>query len=99
TGETYALVGESGSGKTTLGRALIGLSQASAGSIAFMGNQIAGLPEPALKPVRRQMSMMFQDPVASLSPRRTARALVLEPFDIQRVAVDRRAKAEELFAM
>ena len=79
---TFALVGESGSGKTTLGRAIVGLVPAQAGSIRFEGEELLGLSERALKPYRRSIAMMFQDPVASLSPRRTVRALVSEPFRI-----------------
>ena len=81
---TFALVGESGSGKTTLGRAIIGLAPAQAGSIRFEGTELLGLSERALKPWRRTIAIMFQDPVASLSPRRTVRALVTEPFRIHR---------------
>lgn len=81
-GETFALVGESGSGKTTLARTLNGLQPATAGSIRFDGQQIAGLPGSAMKTLRRRMSMMFQDPVGSLSPRLDVQALLAEPFRI-----------------
>ncbi len=77
---TFALVGESGSGKTTLGRAIVGLVDAQAGSIRFDGAELLGLSERALKPHRRSIAMMFQDPVGSLSPRLTVRALITEPF-------------------
>lgn len=81
-GETFALVGESGSGKTTLARAINGLQETSAGSIVFEDETLTGLSNARLKPVRRRMSMMFQDPVGSLSPRLTVGALVTEPFRI-----------------
>lgn len=81
-GETLSLVGESGSGKTTLGRTVLGLLPAAAGSVRFEGQEILGLAEPAFKPLRRQMSMMFQDPVGSLSPRQTIGSLITEPFEI-----------------
>lgn len=81
-GETFALVGESGSGKTTLARAINGLLEISAGSILFDGQRIDGLGKRAMKPVRRRMAMMFQDPVGSLSPRMTVGELVSEPFRI-----------------
>jgi peptide/nickel transport system ATP-binding protein len=84
-GETFGLVGESGSGKTTLGRAINGLVPAQAGSIKFDGTEVLGLGERAYKPVRRQVAMMFQDPVASLSPRLTVRSLLTEPFRIHGV--------------
>ena len=81
-GETFALVGESGSGKTTLARAINGLQRVAGGSIHFEGASITELSGPAMKPLRRRMAMMFQDPVGSLSPRLTVRALVTEPFRI-----------------
>lgn len=81
-GETYALVGESGSGKTTLARAVNGLQAISQGTITFEGNRIDTLDRRAMKPLRKRMSMMFQDPVGSLSPRMTVGDLVTEPFRI-----------------
>ena len=81
-GETFALVGESGSGKTTLARAINGLQDISAGSITFDGTRIDGLRRSEMKPLRRRMSMMFQDPVGSLSPRMTVGDLVTEPYRI-----------------
>ena len=84
-GETFALVGESGSGKTTLGRALIGLVEIAEGSITFNGTQLRGLDDARMKAVRRDVAMMFQDPVASLSPRKTVRNIITEPFHIHRV--------------
>ena len=81
-GQTTALVGESGSGKTTLGRAIIGLVHPQEGNIRFEGAELTGLSDRAYKPYRRDMAMMFQDPVASLSPRRTVRAQIREPFQI-----------------
>ena len=81
-GETLGLVGESGSGKTTLGRTVLGLLPAAAGSVKFEGREVLGLRESDFKPLRRQVSMMFQDPVGSLSPRQTIRALITEPFEI-----------------
>ena len=81
-GETFALVGESGSGKTTLARAINGLQEISHGAITFDGNRIDTLNRAQMKPVRKRMSMMFQDPVGSLSPRMTVGDLVTEPFRI-----------------
>jgi peptide/nickel transport system ATP-binding protein len=86
TAETFAVVGESGSGKTTLARAINGLVPVSAGSIAFDGRQLTGLSEAAMGAVRRQMSMIFQDPVGSLSPRLTVRAILAEPFHVHKMA-------------
>ncbi|MGH6948191.1 MAG: ABC transporter ATP-binding protein [Kiloniellales bacterium] len=81
-GRTFAIVGESGSGKTTLARAVNGLVPASAGSIRFRGRELTRLSEGELKPVRREIAMMFQDPVGSLSPRLSVRALLEEPFRV-----------------
>lgn len=81
-GETMALVGESGSGKTTLARAIIGLVEPAAGSIRFGGREIGTLPNGEMRRVRRDMTMMFQDPRGSLSPRLTVRSLITEPYRI-----------------
>jgi oligopeptide/dipeptide ABC transporter ATP-binding protein len=85
-GETVALVGESGSGKTTLARAVIGLAAVRSGRIRFDGQDIAGLGDRAMQPVRRRMALMFQDPVGSLSPRLTVRSLLSEPFRVHGLA-------------
>jgi dipeptide transport system ATP-binding protein len=83
-GETIGIVGESGSGKTTLGRALLGLVAPSGGSIVFEGRQIAGLGEAAMRPLRRRMQMIFQDPMSSLNPRRAVRHILIEPLLLHR---------------
>ena len=79
-GETLALVGESGSGKTTLGRTILNLQDAAGGSVRFEGNDIRNMSERRFKPLRRDLAMMFQDPVGSLSPRKSVRALITEPL-------------------
>jgi len=81
-GETLGLVGESGSGKTTLGRAILGLVPAKTGQVLFEGQDLLKLPPGAFKALRRDMAMMFQDPVGSLSPRRTVKSLITEPLEI-----------------
>ena len=81
-GLTIGLVGESGSGKTTLGRAIVGLVKARSGHARFEGKDVLGLSPAEFKPLRRDMAMMFQDPVGSLSPRRTLKSLITEPFEI-----------------
>ena len=99
-GETVGLVGESGSGKTTMGRTIQGLIQPHSGSIRFDGLELSGLSEAALKPIRRDISLMFQDPVGSLSPRRTIKSLVTEPFEFHgKKGVDFTAEAEKLCDM
>ncbi len=79
-GETVGIVGESGSGKTTLGRALLKLVPVSAGTIRFDGQDITGLSPEAMRPLRRRMQMIFQDPMASLNPRHTIRRILTEPL-------------------
>ncbi|MGN6538852.1 MAG: ABC transporter ATP-binding protein [Mesorhizobium sp.] len=81
-GQTFALVGESGSGKTTLARAINGLQPVAGGSIRVNCRDRQDLPKADWKPLRRKMSMMFQDPVGSLSPRLSVRSLLAEPFVI-----------------
>ena len=96
-GRTIALVGESGAGKTTLARAVIGLETPCDGSILFEGRELRGLGNAAFKPLRRNIAMMFQDPVGCLSPRCTVRTLVTEPFLIHGVkGVDLGREAERL---
>ncbi|WP_170419284.1 oligopeptide/dipeptide ABC transporter ATP-binding protein [Ruegeria atlantica] len=99
-GETYALVGESGSGKTTVIRAIAGLAPAQDGSVTFEGQEIRGAPEKVMRPLRKDMAMMFQDPVGSLSPRLTIRSLITEPYRIQGMKdKDLDAEAKRLLEM
>ena len=79
-GETLALVGESGCGKSTTGRTLIGLEKPFGGSIKYEGNELVGAGTEQLKPFRRQMQMIFQDPYSSLNPRMTAGKSIAEPM-------------------
>jgi oligopeptide/dipeptide ABC transporter ATP-binding protein len=96
-GETLALVGESGSGKTTLGRAILGLIRIHAGRIALDGQNLTTKAD--LRRVRRDLAMMFQDPVSSLSPRKTIRTLLAEPFRVHGVAVDIDAELHRLLGL
>ena len=79
-GEVLGIVGESGSGKTTLGRALLGLVRPSDGSIRLDGREIAGLGDRRMRPLRRRLQIVFQDPHASLNPAMTIGALVADPL-------------------
>ena len=83
-GETLAVVGESGSGKTTLAMALCGLVPLSGGEVYFDGKILATGKDGCLRPDRRRIALMFQDPVGSLSPRMTVRRLLAEPFRIHK---------------
>jgi peptide/nickel transport system ATP-binding protein len=96
-GETFGLVGESGCGKSTLGRALLRLFDITSGEISFAGQEIAHAPEKTLKPLRRRMQAIFQDPYSSLNPGMTVQQLVCEPMQIH--GYDKQAqreRAEEL---
>jgi peptide/nickel transport system ATP-binding protein len=96
-GETLGLVGESGSGKTTLARTILGLVKAATGRIAFEGKDVRTPAD--FRAMRRHSAMMFQDPVASLSPRLRVGTLLTEPLVIQGVAMpDRRGVARALLA-
>ncbi len=95
-GETFGLVGESGSGKTTLGRTIIGLQRLHSGQITFDNIAIGGLSERAYKPIRRQMAMMFQDPVGCFSPRLKIRSILAQPFRIHGVPLPSERIAELL---
>ncbi|MGB3901353.1 MAG: ATP-binding cassette domain-containing protein [Mesorhizobium sp.] len=89
------IVGESGSGKSTLGRALVRLNEPSAGTVVFEGRDITHLPETQLKPLRRDLQMIFQDPMSSLNPRRTIGAVIAAPLKQNRITDDLAGRAAE----
>ena len=98
-GESLALVGESGCGKTTLGRTILRLEQPTGGNITVEGSNITCMPQSKIRPLRARMQMIFQDPISSLSPRKTVAGLLLEPFKIHNIPVDKTRKVAELLEM
>ena len=84
-GEIFALAGESGSGKTTLGKLVLRLVAPSSGSIFFQGKDITKLSDKQMKPLRRLMQIVFQDPFESLNPRMIIKEIVAEPLRVQRM--------------
>src|SRR3954463_8796934 len=84
-GEVLGLVGESGSGKTTLGRALLGLVRPTGGSVKLRGEELAGVPERTMRPKRRPLQLVFQDPHASLNPGMTLETALAHPLQIHKL--------------
>ena len=97
-GESVGLVGESGSGKTTLGRLILRLDGLTAGTIAFDGQDLTGLAERGMRPVRPKLQMVFQSPYASLNPRMKIGALIEEPLKLHTAmsAAERKAEVRAL---
>ena len=89
-GEVLGLVGESGSGKSTLGRALIGLVPASSGSITYRGQELVGMSQSRLRPLRQKLQMIFQDPHASLNPSMTVGRAIADALRIQGIPAKER---------
>jgi oligopeptide/dipeptide ABC transporter ATP-binding protein len=85
-GEVFGLAGESGSGKTTTGRLLLRLIEPTSGTIHFKGKDITTISEKKLKPLRRKIQIIFQDPYESLNPRMTINDILAEPLMVQNVA-------------
>jgi ABC-type oligopeptide transport system ATPase subunit len=95
-GETFGLVGESGCGKSTTARLMTRLLDPTSGTIDFRGTDIATLSRKQLKPLRRDMQMIFQDPYSSLNPRKTVGSIIGEPFAIHEVEKDEKARKKRV---
>ncbi|WP_254545123.1 ABC transporter ATP-binding protein [Halomarina pelagica] len=98
-GETLAVVGESGCGKSTLGLTVLNLHQATAGSVRYRGEELAGLSQREIRPYRRDLQMVFQDPLASLNPRQTVGQILKAPMEVHGIGesdADRTERAKEL---
>jgi len=100
-GETLGLVGESGSGKSTTGYAILRLLEPTAGSVRFDGTELTTLGGSALRRMRRQMQIIFQDPYSSLDPRLTVEKIVADPLDVHGVGdrASRRLRVQELLEL
>src|SRR3954471_5332956 len=92
-GETLGLVGESGGGKTTVGRTVLRLIEPTSGQIKIRGQDISGLSKTEMRPLRRQMQIVFQDPFSSLNPRIKVGKIVGEPLKVHGVG-DQNERAE-----
>lgn len=98
-GETLGLVGESGCGKTTLGRSLLRLIEPTGGSIVYKGQDLRSLSSAGMRALRKDMQLIFQDPYASLNPRKSVGAAILEPMQVHGLYGDERLQREKVMEL
>ncbi|HWW32706.1 MAG TPA: ABC transporter ATP-binding protein [Steroidobacteraceae bacterium] len=98
-GEALGVVGESGGGKSTLARAVLALLRPASGKVVWMGRELLALPESELRSLRRELQIIFQDPVGALDPRMTLGEIVGEPLLVHRPELGSAARAERVAAM
>ena len=97
-GQTFGIVGETGCGKSTLARCVARLHDVTSGRIVFDGQDITKLSQRTMRPLRREIQMIFQDPIGSLNPRRRVGSIIGDPFAIHKLAAgsDRKRRVQEL---
>lgn len=98
-GETLGLVGESGCGKTTLGRSLLRLIEPTGGSIVYKGQDLRSLSPAGMRALRKDMQLIFQDPYASLNPRKSVGAAILEPMQVHGLYGNERRQREKVLEL
>lgn len=98
-GKTLGIVGESGCGKSTIGRVILQLIKPTSGSVKFDGREIAGLPSWKMRPLRKEMQMIFQDPFSSIDPRRTVNQIIGEPLKVHGIKKSRVEREERVLEL
>ena len=98
-GRTFGLVGESGCGKTTVGRTILKLYQATAGKVIYNGKDLTAMTDKEFFPMRRELQMIFQDPMTSLDPRQTVNEIVGGPLRLQKMVGSKKEQDERVLEL